>query len=155
MFQCDNAALETFHGKGRHGSHGDGVNAVGIAVEIGFQNPMRIKYPGVGPQAGGVFIFRAVHNNALTFVRAATQKKIIGGLGAGHGAAMPAAVGNVLSDVIIAELVGSNLLCIRVAAVLVIVCRQKIVFIHDLDDICGAYSPHLVLAFIVLGHFSV
>ena len=55
----DQSALEALHDEGDARAHADGVQAVGIAVEIDLQNGEGVENPQVGAAAGNGFIFRA------------------------------------------------------------------------------------------------
>ena len=155
IVKVDETAVEHLVGKGGHGTHGNGADAVSIAVEVGFHYPVRIEDAAVGAQAGSVLIFGAVDANALSLVRTGLGREFGAGLGAAHGAAVPAAVRYVLQQVKFAEHVSGDLLGFRMHAVTVVHDGQQVVSVHNVDDVSGTDLSHLADEIVVHGHFAV
>ena len=68
VFFCQISALIAFHDKGHDDSCANCINAVIIAMPVGFHNKFRIPHTQVGTKTGGCFILRAIHPDLLTFV---------------------------------------------------------------------------------------
>ena len=153
-FQVEDAALEALHGEGAQGAVGDGADAVGIAVEVQFQQPVGIEDAAVGAQAGGVLVFRAFHGDHVALVGSRAQDHPVGALGAGHGTSVPAAVHGHLGAAGLPD-VGIDLVGIGMGAELEVVGRQQVIGVHDLHDMGGAVAAHLALGVVIDPDFLV
>ena len=140
----DDAPLVALHGKGHDRAGGNGVQSIGVAVKIGFDDIVGVKDAAVGPQAGGILVLGPVHRYTFSLERARFQDKAVHRLAAGHGAAEPAGVGHVLGEAV-AEDFGGDLLALGMGAVLEIVHRQKVIVIHRRKEAGGAHLAHAVL----------
>ena len=140
----EHAFLPALHDEGGHGAEGDGVQAVGVAVEVDLHDGAGIEDADVGAAAAHGLVLGAVDGDAMSLVRAGQQLEAVRRLGAGHGAAEPAAVGQPVGDKFI-EGVRIDLGCIGVPAELEVVRGQQVVLVHDLDEVGGADLAHPAL----------
>ncbi len=68
-FFVQDAVFIAFHYKTKDGSPGDGANAIGIAIEVGFDSEIGIEYPCDRTKRRCCFIFRSVNNDFISLVR--------------------------------------------------------------------------------------
>ena len=92
------AVFVAFHHKAEDAAPADGADAIGVAVEIGFDGEVGIEYPCNGTQGGGRFIFRPVNNNFISLVRPRPEFVIVNPFCTGHVAADPATIGDILGE---------------------------------------------------------
>ena len=154
MFFVEDAFLVTFHRKSHAVGKRDAVHAIGIAVEVEFQHFLRIKVADVRAQPGRIFIFRSIHQNTGAGIRPGFEREMIDAVRTGHGAAQPAAIGQALGEGFLPDF-RIDLMGIRVRTVAIVVRRQQVEMIHDLDDVGRAHFAHLVLLVVQIGDFLV
>ena len=138
------SSFEALHHEGRESSEGDSVDAVGVAIEVDLQNRLRVEDGGVGAAAAHGFVLGAVDNDPLPLIGACLQEKTVHRVGAGHGAAVPTTVGDVLAEELLPD-VGVELLRLRVLAILKVHDREEIVVVHDLHEMGGSAGSHPAL----------
>ena len=137
------APLKAFHEKSHDDGHGDGVDAVVVAVPVGFHDEFGVPDSQIGTEGGGGFVLRAVDPDPLP-VPAGGQ-----GYGTALGAAQVAA-----RETAVHALMNEQLLRIGSAAdltgpgirpQLVIVDRQglKGLLVHETDQAGRSLAVHL------------
>jgi len=77
MFLVQNTFFVTFHRKGDAVRNRDRVNAVSVAVEVEFENFLRVEVTDVRAKSGGVLIFRSIYQNAGPSIRSGLNRKLI------------------------------------------------------------------------------
>ncbi|MPM44471.1 hypothetical protein SDC9_91149 [bioreactor metagenome] len=143
-----------FADEGESGAERDGVEGVVVGVVVGFDGPQGVEDAHVGPEAGGGFVFGAVHGDFFALVGAGAELKAVHSLGAGHGAPVPAAVGVSLGEVLFVFFRGDGPDGLR-SAKLEVVHRQDVVVVHDFVEVRGAGGPHDALHVVVVPDFTV
>ncbi len=133
---------------------GDGADAVGVAVEVQFEQIVGIEDARVRPQARRVLVLGAVDGDHVALVGPGLQDQSVNALRAGHRAAVPAAVGRLLGAAPLPPR-GVDLGRVRVGTVLEVVHRQQIVGVHDFHDVGGAVAAHHALHRVVLADLLV
>ncbi|OQB01133.1 MAG: hypothetical protein BWY25_01364 [Chloroflexi bacterium ADurb.Bin222] len=152
LFPVENAGLVTLHQKAHGVAEGDRVNAVGVAIEVEFEDRIGVEDATRASDRADGLVLRPVHDNLLPFVGAGLQLEAIHGMGAGHGAAVPAAIGQALREALF-PIGAVNLMRLWMRAEFEVVDRQQIVVAHDAHQIGGAAIAHPVLDGIPGGDF--
>ncbi len=143
VVRIDQSPFKTFHDEGDAGSHADGIQAVGIAVKVDLQNGEGIENPQVGTAAGNGFIFGPIHEYPLPFIRAGERHEILDPVGAGHGAAFPAAIKSRIEE--LCKNLPADERRPWVGSVLEVVGGQQVKIVHDGHQVGGANAGHLIL----------
>ena len=145
--------LKTFHHKGHDDGHGNGVDAVIVAVPVGFHDEFGVPDSQVGTEGGGRFILRPVNPDPLPVP--AGGERYGTALGAAQVAAREAAV-HALMDKKPFRIGGAaDLTGPGVRPQLVIVYRQGLegVLIHEADQSGRSLAVHLQRLGIVFLHY--
>ena len=136
------------HEEAGHRAEGDGVDAVGVAVEVELEDAVGVVDVEVRAHARRGLVLGAVHADPRALVGAGFQEEVVHRVRAGHGAAEPAAVRQVLGEELLPD-PGGHLGPLGVLAVLVVLGRQEVVVVHDLHEVGGALLSHLALLVVV------
>ena len=143
-FRVEDAALVALHRERARGAVRDGVDAVGVAVEVRLEDPVRIEDAAVRAEAGGRFVLGPVHRDEVPLVGSGHHLVAVGALRARHVTAVPAAVEDALSEARLPHRRG-DLRRVGMLAVPEVVRRQQVVRIHDLDQVRRPDLAHLAL----------
>src|SRR5215211_3842090 len=96
MLLCDKSFFIAFHREGNAVRSRDRVDTISIAIEIKFQNFLRIEVADVRTESRGIFVFRSIHEDAGSGIRSGLNGEMIDAVRAGHRAAEPASIGHAL-----------------------------------------------------------
>ena len=143
------ARLEALHDERGQGAERDGINAVGVAVEVQLDDIGRVENAQVRTAARHGLVLRPIHGNDVPGIRPGAHAVAIHPLRARHRAAVDAGVGVCLGEEGVPD-GGLDLGHVGVAAELEVMHRQQVVIVHDLDQVRGADAAHLVLLVIEL-----
>ena len=144
--------FKTFHGKSGGRAHRNGVQPIGVTVEIHFHNGAGIKNTEVGAATGDGFILGPVHKYFPSFKRSGQRYEILDSVRAGHRAAHPAAVKAGIKKMAIGLL--TQIGCLRMRPVSKIVGWQQIMVIHYGDQMGCSDASHLILFGVQLDNFA-
>ena len=150
----EEAEFIAFADEGEPGAQRDGVEGIVVGVVVGLDGPEGVEDPHVGAEAGGGFVFGAVYGDFFAPVGAGAEFESVHGLGAGHGAAVPAAVGVGLGEVLFVFFGGDGSYGVG-SAEFEVVHRKDVVVVHDLVEMGGAGGAHDALDVVVAADLAV
>ena len=139
-------ALKTFHQKGHDRGGGDGVDAVVVAVPVGFHDEFGAPDPQVGSETGRCFVFRAVNPHLLPLMSPGNQRYpapfVALQIAARKTAVHAAMLKEMLRVMLAADLYGA-----RIGAALKVFHRQRLIFMlaHEGDQPDAPLAMHLQL----------
>ena len=138
------AALEAFHQESHPAGGRDRIDAVVIAVPVGFHDKLGVPDSQIRAETGGCFVFRTVHPDFLAGVAAAFQGNP-SALGALQVAARETAVIAAMIEQMLRVIFAADLGCARVRSSLEIAHRQRLVFgfTHEGDQSGAPLAMHL------------
>lgn len=150
-FRIDDTEFPALHEEGGGGAEADGVDAVGIAVEIQFEDAVRVIDIEVRTDTRSSFVFRAVYADFLAFVGTGLELEMIDRMGACQCTAIPAAIGEMLAEQLFPH-PARNFRTLGILAIAMVLGGQEVVIIHDLHEVCSTLAAHLALA-VIIDHY--